>query len=272
MKEITMQEMRDIQLDILLQIDEICKRKNWRYSLAFGTLLGAVRHKGFIPWDDDIDIAMPRKDYDAFVQYCKENETPFSLLSNALDKKYCYLFAKACAKNTVVEENVGNRYRCEMGVYVDIFPIDGLGDTEQEAKKSFDKKEFSRELLVAANWKKFSRSKTRSIVYEPIRFAFFMLSRFVNPSKLIAKIEAYYRKKDFDQAKYAAVMCGAYRAKEIMEQDIFAELTDFEFEGRTVKGFKEYDRYLSHLYGDYMKLPPEEKRVTHHDFKAYFKD
>jgi lipopolysaccharide cholinephosphotransferase len=272
MRKVGDEQMKEIQLNILSEIDTICTENGFRYSLAFGTLLGAVRHKGFIPWDDDIDIAMPRKDYDRFIEYCKAHETPFRLVSNETDKRYIYLFAKACAKNTIVEENVGNRYGCELGVYVDIFPVDGLGDTEKGAQKAFEKQRFNRELLVAANWKKFSRSKSRSWVYEPVRFAFYLFSRFVNPAKRIEKIEKYYRNIPFDTAKYAGIMCGAYRAKEIMEQDIFAETVALPFENRSFQAFKEYDRYLTHLYGDYMTPPPKEKQVTHHDFTAYYKD
>lgn len=272
MRRVSDEQMKEIQLNILTQIDEICKTENVRYSLAFGTLLGAIRHKGFIPWDDDIDIAMPRKDYDKFIEYCKQNETPFRLVSNQTDKRYAYLFSKACAKDTVIEEHVGNRYACELGVYVDIFPVDGLGDTQEEAVKSFNKREFKRELLVAANWKKFSRSKSRSILIEPIRLAFFLISRFVKPAKMIKNVENYYRNIDFDQSKYAGVMCGAYRKKEIMPQDIFAECIEVQFEDKAFQAFKEYDRYLTHLYGDYMTPPPKEKQITHHDFEAYYKE
>ena len=105
MKMIDLEEMKKIELRTMEEIDSICKANGFRYSLCGGTLLGAVRHKGFIPWDDDIDIFMPRQDYDAFVKYCVENETPFALLCTETNSDYGYIYAKAIAKDTFIVEN-----------------------------------------------------------------------------------------------------------------------------------------------------------------------
>jgi lipopolysaccharide cholinephosphotransferase len=182
------------------------------------------------------------------------------------------LFAKAMAKNTVLKEENNNPKNIEMGVYVDVFPIDGLADTFEDAEKKFGKSRFKRELLVASNWKKFFRSKTRKWYYEPIRFAFFILSRFANPAKLIASIEKIYPEELFDKTKYSACVCGSYRSREIAEKEVYTEYIDIEFEGKTFMGLKNYDKYLSNIYGDYMKLPPKEKQVSHHMFEAYYKE
>ena len=183
MQKIEPNELKSIELEILKEIDKICQAQNFRYSLSGGTLLGAIRHGGFIPWDDDIDILMPRPDYDRFIQYCKENETAFNLLSIETDERYGYLFAKAMAKNTIIVEESANPNNIEMGIYVDIFPIDGLANTYDDSVREFKSSRFNREMLVAKNWKKFKRSKTRSWKYEPIRFAFFLASRFVSMKK-----------------------------------------------------------------------------------------
>ncbi len=186
-KEITLEEMKGIELNILKQIHELCISQGFRYFLIGGTLLGAVRHKGFIPWDDDIDIGMPRSDYERFIEYCSSNEVPFKLVCNKTDPNYGYLFAKAVDRNTVLIEENANKDGAELGIYVDIFPIDGLGNTFDEAINSLNKTRFNRELLVAANWKKFFRSKTRPIYQEPIRLAFFLMSRMCSFKKLINK-------------------------------------------------------------------------------------
>jgi lipopolysaccharide cholinephosphotransferase len=272
MKEITLDELKKIELGILEEIDKICKEQNIRYSLCGGTLLGAIRHGGFIPWDDDIDIFMPRPDYNRFVEYCSKNSTPFALLCNKTDERYGYLFAKAMAKNTVIKEENNNPKNIDMGVYVDVFPIDGLADTREEAEKKFSKSRFKRELLVANNWKKFFRSKTRKWYYEPIRFAFFILSRFARPNKLISAIEKIYPEELFENSKYCATICGSYRDREIAEKEVYTEFVDIQFEGKTFKGLAHYDKYLSNIYGDYMKLPPKEKQVSHHMFEAYYKE
>jgi len=130
----------------------------------------------------------------------------------------------------------------------------------------------SRELLVAANWKRFSRSKTRAIYYEPIRLAFFCMSRASSFGKLIRKIEACYDKDGFDKKAYVGSVCGAYRNREIMPKVVVAETVDLPFEDGVFKCPKDYDTYLTRIYGDYMKLPPEEKRITHHTFDAYYKN
>lgn len=271
-KEIQLDELKQIELNILKQIHEICIQQGFRYFLVGGTLLGAVRHKGFIPWDDDIDIGMLRPDYEKFIDYCTSHEVPFKIMSNKVNENYGYLFAKAMDPSTVLIEKSGNRYNIELGVYVDIFPLDALGNTESEAISNMDKTKFNRELLVAANWKKFSRSKTRPIYYEPIRFAFFCASRFCSFKKMIGKIESKYITEDFDKCGYAGSVCGAYRNKEIMPIEIVSEYTELPFEGVMFKCPKQYDKYLTNIYGDYMQLPPEEKRITHHSFDAYYKD
>lgn len=272
MREINLEELKQIELSVLRSIREICTEQNINYSLAGGTLLGAIRHSGFIPWDDDVDILMPRPDYDRFVKYCQENDVPFNLLCAETDERYGYLFGKAMAKNTVIEEESGNPNGIEMGIYVDIFPIDGLGNTYEEALKEFKKTRFKREMLVAKNWKKFSRSKTHSWKYEPIRFAFFVASRFVSMKKLVSKLQKAFRKNPFHKNAYVAAIFGSYRAKEIIKREYFDYYVDVNFENESFKAFKGYDEYMRSIYGDYMLLPPEEKRVSHHSFKAYHKE
>lgn len=272
MKELNVEQLKQVELDILRQVHKVCAENGIRYSLCGGTLLGAVRHGGYIPWDDDIDILMPRPDYEKFILYCKNNDTPFNLICNQTQPKYGYLFAKACSRETVIEEIYTNRKGAEYGVYIDIFPIDGLGESYAEAKKVYDKTEFRRELLVAANWKKYFRSKTHAWYYEPARFAFYLLSRFVSYTKSVNSIEKDCKSHGFENSSLAGCVCGAYRLKEIMDKSVFAELTTMTFEGEEFFVMKNYDSYLKALFGDYMQLPPEEKRVTHHTFRAYYKD
>lgn len=273
MRSIESDELKQIELDVLTKIDCVCRKNNFCYSLCGGTLLGAIRHKGYIPWDDDIDIAMPRDDYDKFLNYCisNEQECGFRIVSTINDKRYAYLFAKACALNTVIEEENFNPNGADVGVYVDIFPIDGLG-SKAEAKSNFEATRFQRELLVARNWKHFFRSKTHAWYIEPIRFGFWIMSRFVSTNTLIEKIDRYYLRFPLSKSEYAAVVCGSYREKEILPTEVLNTFTEVEFEGKQFMAFEKYDDYLSSIYGDYMKLPPKDKQVSHHMFKAYWKD
>ena len=272
MKEINLEQLKELEVELLAAVDEICQKENLRYSLGGGTLLGAVRHKGFIPWDDDIDIMMPRPDYDAFIKYCLSHDVPFAIKSWETDKTYVNLAAQIFNPKTILEEDNTPDETMKIGVFIDIFPIDGLGNNLKQAKKAFNSTKFKRELLVAAQWKKFLKSKTHPWYYEPIRFAFFLLGRCVNKQKLFKSILSVYSKINFNSVQYAGAVGGSYREKEILPKTLWTKYIDLPFEGRSFKAIADYDTYMSSIYGDYMKLPPEEKQVSHHTFTAYFKE
>lgn len=262
-------ELKRIELNILQQIDKICREQGFRYWLCGGTLLGAVRHKGFIPWDDDIDIFMPRQDYNEFIKYCANHSTPFQLFSHETDDSYYRLYAKACAMNTLVEEYGDNLKLPSTGIWVDIFPIDGLADSWEKAKGVIKSIEFKRNLLTAALWKKYFIGHSKSIIFTVGRFLLYIMGKFTNKWKLIKKIEKRYIKNDFDKMKYCGVAFGCYGVREVVERKFFDDSVDIEFEGCLFKAPIGWSQYLNSIYGDYMQLPPEDKRVTQHEFKAY---
>ena len=161
-KQIDIDDLKQIEFELLCKFHELCEKLNLRYSLGGGTLLGAIRHKGYIPWDDDIDVMMPRPDYNKFIGYCINNQTEFKLKCYETDKNYVDLSAKIYNPNTILEENDVLEENEKFGVYIDIFPVDGLGNTYKEAKKAFSSTAFKRNLLVAAQWGKFQKSKTHA--------------------------------------------------------------------------------------------------------------
>lgn len=270
-EELSLQDIKEIELSLLEQFHSICQDQGFRYSLTGGSLIGAVRHQGFIPWDDDIDVFMPRPDYDRFIKYCYRRELPFRLITYETVKGYNGLSAKLSDLSTIIlDDVVAENY--EMGVNIDLFPIEGLGNSKKEALKLYNKTVWQRELVVAAAWKKYFRSKTHSLFIEPIRLIMFFFSRFVDPKKLLRGIDAENRSYSFDDCLYAGDIAGNYRKKEIMEKRVFETFIDVEFEGRMFKAIENYHEFLTNIYGDYMILPPEEKRMTHHTFKAYSKN
>ncbi len=269
--ELSLDEIKSIEFELLKKFRDVCQSNGFHYSLMGGTLLGAVRHKGFIPWDDDIDVIMPRPDYERFIAYCQTNQTPFRLLSDKTDEGYAYLFGKVVDPDTELTEINANRNKVDLGVYIDIFVYDGMGNSYEEAKKNFNKSRFLRELLVASNWTEFFRSRTKAWYYEPIRYAFFVMSRFVSHKKLIKSIEKKYRNFDFYSNEYVGNLCSDKRDLSIIKRSEIDTYITLPFEGEEFSVFSGYETYLTNMFGDYMQLPPEDKRITHHLFSAYRK-
>lgn len=265
-------EIRKIELDILLKIKTICEGNGIHYSLAAGSLLGAIRHQGFIPWDDDVDVIMPRSDYERFVDICAENKHGINVLNCRINREYGKLFTKIFDSSTVLEEETGRRGKYSQGICVDVFPIDGMGKKYSAAVRNFMAVRPCLELLNSANWSKFVRSRTKSICAEPIRFGFFIISRFVSPNTLANRLENRIKRFEINSSNLSGCWCGSYRKKEILSSDVFMHFRKCVFEGHDFECIADYDSYLSNLYGDYMTPPSESARKTHHGFMAYKKE
>ena len=230
------------------------------YYVVGGTMLGAVRHKGFIPWDDDIDVALPRPDYERLISMRKEIAGKYKLETPYDDNPdYVYTFCKLYDTETTLIERL--RHDVKRGVYIDVFPLDGVGKTYDEAlafTKSVDRKNMFLMTQVCAIRKERKWYKNAALV----------LSRClpIDAKKLSVKIDRTAKQKDYDESVYVANLNGAYREKEIVEKRIFGTPTAYPFEDITVKGPELYEEFLTHIYGDWRKLPPEEKRGVQHDF------
>ncbi|CYU15216.1 LicD family protein [Streptococcus suis] len=271
MEKLNLEDVHKVALQLLIEFDSICKANSFRYSLGGGTLLGAIRHKGFIPWDDDIDLMMPRPDYDKFIEYCSTTKVPFNCHSLYQTEGYVDLFCRLSDKNTYVIDDSGD-VDYDVGVTIDIFPIDGLGNTFDNALENFNKSRWQRELLIAAKWKRFFRSKTRPIFFEPIRFLLFLVSRFIDKEKLSREIDTTCRLQAFNTSIYAGCISGVYREKEIMLKSTFLEYSSVEFEKHQFEMIEDYNTYLVQHYGNYMELPPIEKQISHHRGTFYWKE
>lgn len=269
MEELDIVQLKKTELNILLYIDRFCRENKIEYSLGGGTLLGAVRHKGFIPWDDDIDLNMTRDNYERFIDLFSRENGRYRLITYKTNPQYKYLFAKVVDTQTRLIEDHNFPVE-ELGVFVDIFPIDSLANTREAAAEKLKKVKLKRFLCVAACWKHFYINHNRNMLRQIPRLVFFLFSRFINAQKVNDWIEQQF---PFDESKkYWGCVCGSYEEREIMERDVFTQYKDMEFEGHRFMGIKNYDTYLSNLYHDYMRLPPKEKQVAHHTFVAYEKN
>ena len=245
-------QIQDVILDILKHIDTFCRRHEIRYFMAGGTMLGAVRHKGFIPWDDDADIVMPRPDYDRFVkEYRQEGHPRYRLLES------CYLKVEdsytMCKDYGLTEEL--------FGINVDIFPLDGAPEGKEEQIA----------LCKEAGHYKRRISHRRKPLYAaflphhgaPLAI---IQAHFHSMAYWQKKCDSVLRTYSFEDSPFAGVLQGVYGPREVFPASIFRERAEYEFNGVKLFGVKDYDSYLKGLYGNYMQLPPEKDRVpAHHE-------
>ena len=236
MTELTIREIQLVSLEILHTVATICEEQNFRYSLIYGTLIGAIRHHGYIPWDDDVDIMMPRRDYDRFLEYMKihREEYPDLRIFNLEEcKEYPYMITRISDDRYIIK--MENEKPYGMGVFIDIYPYDGLGTTEKEA--------------VTYGMK---GDRLSSLCYQSTREHF-----------AIETTTSLFRK---------IIVWLSGGKKEIFLRKWFDETIMVPFEKYQFRVPKDYDEVLRHTYGDYMQLPPEKDRIGHHYFKAYRKD
>jgi len=262
MIQIDIKQCHKILLDIAKRIDRICREHDIPYYIIGGTMLGAVRHKGFIPWDDDLDIAIPREYYDKFISIASQSLTSqYKIATYLTDNRIVYGVAKVYDVNTYLDDPRNSRPLMEqLGVSVDIFPLDYI-DVNWQYSLILKLIRFQTLLFVESTRPSFFKSLLQRIIRVcfPLKSAWIV--SFVN----------YWLQHTHPSKKYSGSMWSAYRAKHIMPTKIWGIPTEYEFEDTKLYGVEDYDAYLSRLMGNYMQLPPENKRKAHCD-TIYLKD
>jgi lipopolysaccharide cholinephosphotransferase len=265
MKELTLQEMKEIELELLKKFHSFCVENNIRYFISHGTLLGAIRYKGFIPWDDDVDLLVPREDYDRLLSIYQDSER-YHLISYENNKEYFFPFAKFCDMTTrKVETNVDNGV--DHGLAIDVFPLDCWDDDLEKAKLEVKHQKRNRFYLGLT---KLEKPDSHHPVKRFVKGIYMALYKLRGSAYYVEKIIQCANKPEQKGSRYMGCKAwNVYGERDILPAEVFAEAIELEFEGQKFFGPVGYDAFLTSLYGDYLPEPPVEKRKTHHSFKAY---
>ncbi len=257
-------ELKEKLIEMFSWFHNFCAENNLRYYALGGTMLGAERHGGFIPWDDDIDIGMPRCDYEKLWALLKGKkigkyimETPDTEAND-----YFYPFSKIYDTSTTLIENTKSKIK--RGIYLDIFPLDGIGNSLEESRENYRAVEKAFNLLLT----RVTGIRKGRAFYKNLSVILLRLvpSFILNNKKLLKKVDNICKRYDFDSCSWCGNLVGAWHFKEIMPREFIGEPKLYRFENVEMYGVADADAYLTNLYGDWRKLPPEDKRVSHHDY------
>lgn len=265
-RAINRDEIQKRELSILLIFQKFCQKQGLKFYLAGGTLLGAIRHHGFIPWDDDIDVCMPRRDYEQLLKTFPKGGQ-YILRAPALEN-FMKPFAKIVDRDTEVESEY--TLDCDDShLWIDIFPVDGLPDSIDTVRSIYKKCEFYRMIYLYTNVKLGVGTTT---LRKYAKYLLKLLANLYGKERCVRKLEQIANRYPYDDYNYVgAITWGLYGEGERMNKSEFEKEVSVEFEGHRFPAFSCWDSYLKGLYGNYMELPPVEKRRTH-SMKVYVKE
>lgn len=271
MRSMTNKDIQNVSLEILKDIHEFCEEHNIYYTLCGGSLIGAIRHNGFIPWDDDIDIALPRPDYERFIKTYK-SKNGFQLFSREIeggDGVYI-AFSRVCEMNkTFVDASLNPWSKYETGIWIDIMPLDGATDDGGMELKRWKK---ANEVWRRSVWARFSLIRLFSApdFYNFAKIVFCKMF-FKRKFHYIDKLIEICKECDYDKVNhFTDLAITHYEMREYNPQSLLDNRFLHEFEGGQFYVLSGYDGWLKHIYGDYMKLPPEEERIHKHEVNKYY--
>lgn len=263
MEDFELKKLQTLELLLALEVKRICQNNNIPYFIIAGSMLGAVRHKGFIPWDDDMDIGFLRPDYDKFISACKTQlGDQFFLQTWDTDSTYPYPYGKLRLKGTQVADKMTKNVNTEKGFFIDLFPFDKICDDANTQSKLFKKLNFYKKIL----WIKkgygvdiLNDGLVPRLKYRCAQLIALAFDYKSTKEKLI-KIQTQYNNGAYEKVYFLTVY--DYK-KSVYDIELVQNLKEYEFESESFSGIADYDTYLKIIYNKYMVLPPEEKRHDH---------
>lgn len=265
MKQLNAEETHEILLNILKEVDIFCEQNNIIYYLAYGTLLGAVRHKGFIPWDDDIDICMSRPDYERFIKTFSSRDDRIRVISPQIDIKFPHYYAKVQDTRTTLITSLPFNYK--LGVNIDVFPIDAIPD-DKKLQKKYNRDFIFYRYIYNSKGSRYYKGMTilRRILFSCRK----LVISFIPISFLTRKIEEINQRYNYNEYNLVSI-AASIDNRLILEKEMFGEGVKLDFETIRVNAPLNYHEILKRNYGDFMKIPPKEKQVSHNTI-AYFNE
>jgi len=257
--EITLKRLQSIELMIVNDLKRLCKKHDLQYFGFAGTGIGVLRHKGFIPWDDDIDVVMPRPDYEKLLKdYPLHSRGTRYRLVNWSNSPFPFPFTKLCDSTflarTYQYADLATEY-----LWIDIFPLDGAPSDVKVFKSYLRRRDFKLQIAYCFTMK--SENKVKQAIRASIKS---VLSPFVKTHSIIKNIDNNAKKLSYDKSEYVAQMAwNVYGEKELFPRSYFDELVEVDFEGRRFLASKNWDEILTQVYGNYMQLPPVDQRSDH---------
>ena len=267
--ELSFSQIQERLTEMLSVFDSFCKENGFRYYMAYGTLLGAVRHGGFIPWDDDIDVVMPRADYERFIEFDSiSNDCVIVTYSKEHDYYHPYAYCNLADTKTYMYEHSALKSTGK-GLFIDVFPLDGLPSNRKRALKRIDI------ITQVARLSSYSNQALPEGVSlkKAIKRTLMRITRLLGPYRLAYLVDKMASRYPFDESDWCAQMVLKVYASEneLHKTALYKSATNIAFNGFSFMAPSGFEEVLEDCYGDYMKLPPIEQRTPHHNYTVYWR-
>lgn len=273
-KPLSLKEIQTVNLETLKFLSRVCDQEGIRYILAYGTLIGAIRHKGFIPWDDDLDIMIPRPDYEKLIQYFDDHHDellPYCAMNMHNTKGYPHMITRIC--DTRYKIDVENENDCGMGLFIDCVCMDGCGNSLHEANCIMNEVKKYSHLIFLSQRKSLELKTTKNLVRKLLKPFAFIYAKLIGTKALAKELLLHVDTSLYDKSNYVACLIWpTYYNREILKKEYLEDRCLVDFEDSKFYAPSNYDGYLRQLYGDYLTPPPENERIYHHYYTAYRKN